>query len=84
MTMRTVKPRGPAKWVALGLVKIPGLMATHEEVSPATCEVDDKHFWLVEHDGLVFGSGPAPRHVRPLSGGAVALRQQSHRRLGGP
>ena len=59
MRMRTVKPRGPAKWVALGLVKIPGLMATHEDVSPATSEVDDKHFWLVEHDGLVFAPAGA-------------------------
>jgi len=24
---------------------------------PATGEIEDKHFWLVEHDGLVFGSG---------------------------
>ena len=23
----------------------------------ATGEVEDKHFWLVEHDGLVLGSG---------------------------
>ena len=29
----------------------------HEDVNPATGEVEDKHFWLVEHDGLVFGSG---------------------------
>ena len=28
-----------------------------EDVNPATGEVEDKHFWLVEHDGLVFGSG---------------------------
>ena len=30
---------------------------THEDSNPATGEVEDKHFWLVEHDGLVFGSG---------------------------
>ena len=26
-------------------------------MNPATGEVEDKHFWLVEHDGLVFDSG---------------------------
>ena len=30
---------------------------THEDVNPVTGEIEDKHFWLVEHDGLVFGSG---------------------------
>ena len=30
---------------------------THEDVNPATGEVEDKHFWLVELDGLVLGSG---------------------------
>ena len=34
-----------------------GIWVTHEDVNPATGEVRDKHFWLVEHDGLVFGSG---------------------------
>ena len=34
-----------------------GVWVTHEDVNPATGEVEDKHFWLVEHDGLVFGSG---------------------------
>ena len=34
-----------------------GLWVDHEDVNPATGEVEDKHFWLVEHDGLVFGSG---------------------------
>ena len=34
-----------------------GIWVTHEDVNPATGEVEDKHFWLVEHDGLVFGSG---------------------------
>ena len=30
---------------------------THEDVNPVTGEIEDKHFWLVKHDGLVFGSG---------------------------
>lgn len=34
-----------------------GVWVSHEDVNPATREVEDKHFWLVEHDGLVFGSG---------------------------
>ena len=34
-----------------------GLWVTHEDVNPATGEIEDKHFWLVAHDGLVFGSG---------------------------
>ena len=34
-----------------------GEWVNHEDVNPATGEVEDKHFWLVEHDGLVFGSG---------------------------
>ena len=34
-----------------------GVWVNHEDVNPATGEVDDKHFWLVEHDGLEFGSG---------------------------
>ena len=34
-----------------------GIWVTHEDVNPATGEVGDKHFWLVSHDGLVFGSG---------------------------
>ena len=34
-----------------------GAWVTHEDVNPATGEIDDKHFWLVDHDGLVFGSG---------------------------
>ena len=34
-----------------------GVWINHEDVNPATGEVEDKHFWLVEHDGLVFGSG---------------------------
>ena len=29
----------------------------HEDLSPATGEIEDKHFWLVLHDGLVCGSG---------------------------
>ena len=33
------------------------LGATEEGVNPATGEVEDKHFWLVELDGLVLGSG---------------------------
>ena len=34
-----------------------GAWVNHEDVNPATGEVEDKHFWLVEHDGLAFGSG---------------------------
>ena len=34
-----------------------GIWVTYEDVNPVTGEVEDKHFWLVEHDGLVFGSG---------------------------
>ena len=34
-----------------------GVWVNREDVNPATGEVEDKHFWLVEHDGLVFGSG---------------------------
>ena len=34
-----------------------GGWVTHEDVNPVTDEIDDKHFWLVLHDGLVFGSG---------------------------
>ena len=34
-----------------------GAWVNHEDVNPANGEVEDKHFWLVEHDGLVFGSG---------------------------
>ena len=34
-----------------------GVWVNHEDVNPATGMVEDKHFWLVEHDGLVFGSG---------------------------
>ena len=34
-----------------------GVWVNHEDVNPVTGEVEDKHFWLVEHDGLVFGSG---------------------------
>ena len=34
-----------------------GNWVNYEDVNPATGEVEDKHFWLVEHDGLVFGSG---------------------------
>ena len=34
-----------------------GVRVNHEDVNPATGEVEDKHFWLVVHDGLVFGSG---------------------------
>ena len=30
---------------------------THEDVNPVTGEVQDKHFWLVLDDELVFGSG---------------------------
>ena len=34
-----------------------GAWVNHEDVNPATGEVEDEHFWLVEHDGLVFGLG---------------------------
>ena len=34
-----------------------GVWVNHEDVNPVTGEVEDKHFWLVKHDGLVFGSG---------------------------
>ena len=34
-----------------------GTWVNHEDVNPVTGQVEDKHFWLVEHDGLVFGSG---------------------------
>ncbi len=34
-----------------------GVWVDHEDVNPATGRVEDKHFWLVEHDGLIFGSG---------------------------
>ena len=34
-----------------------GVWVTHEDVNPVTGEIEDKHFWLVAHDGLVFGSG---------------------------
>ena len=34
-----------------------GIWVTHEDVNPVTGEIEDKHFWLVAHDGLVFGSG---------------------------
>ncbi len=34
-----------------------GVWMTHEYVNPVASEMEDKHFWLVEHDGLVFGSG---------------------------
>ena len=34
-----------------------GVWVTHEDLNPVTGEIEDKHFWLVEHDGLVFGSG---------------------------
>ena len=31
-----------------------GMWVNHEDVYPTTGEVEDKHFWLVEHVGLVF------------------------------
>ena len=34
-----------------------GIWVTHEDVNPVTGEIEDKHFWLVAHDGLFFGSG---------------------------
>ena len=32
----------------------------HEDLNSAVREVEDKHYWLVEYDGLVFGSQLAP------------------------
>ncbi len=34
-----------------------GAWVNGEDVNPATGELEDKHFWVVEHDGLTFGSG---------------------------
>ena len=34
-----------------------GMWVAHEDTNPATNKLEDKHFWLVEHNGLVFGSG---------------------------
>ena len=34
-----------------------GLWVNREDVNPATGEVEDKHFRLVEHEGLVFNFG---------------------------
>ena len=34
-----------------------GSWVNHEGVNPATGLVGDKHFWMVEREGLVFGSG---------------------------
>ena len=34
-----------------------GTWVAHEDTNPATNKLEDKHFWLVEHNGLVFGSG---------------------------
>ena len=34
-----------------------GVWVTHEDLNPVKGEIWDKHFWLVEHDGLVSGSG---------------------------
>ena len=33
-----------------------GVWVNHEDVNPTTGEVEDKHFWLVERDGLIFGT----------------------------
>ena len=30
---------------------------THEDVNRVSGQVEDKHLWVVQHDGLVFGSG---------------------------
>ena len=34
-----------------------GVWLNHEDVNPTTGEVEGKHFWLVEHEVLEFGSG---------------------------
>ena len=34
-----------------------GTWVAHEDTNPATNKLEDKHSWLVEHNGLVFGSG---------------------------
>ena len=34
-----------------------GVWVNHEDVNPATGDLEDKHFRLVEHDGPVFGFG---------------------------
>ena len=34
-----------------------GIRVTREDVNTVKGEIDDKHFRLVEHDRLVFGSG---------------------------
>ena len=34
-----------------------GVLVNQEDVNPTTGEVEDQHFWLVEHEVLVFGSG---------------------------
>ena len=34
-----------------------GVWVNREDLNPVTGEIEDKHFWLVNHDGLVFGSG---------------------------
>ena len=36
---------------------MPSDWVTNEDVNPVTGEVENKHFWLFEHGGLVFGSG---------------------------
>ena len=43
--------------VELPLASGEALWLTHQDVNPATGEVEDKHFWVVGHDGLIFGSG---------------------------
>ncbi|MDE2687781.1 MAG: hypothetical protein OXI16_09850 [Chloroflexota bacterium] len=34
-----------------------GKWVNHEDINPASGELQPKHFWVVGHDGLVFGSG---------------------------
>ena len=38
-------------------ILVGSVWVNHEDLNPATGEVEEKHFWLVEHDGLIFGSG---------------------------
>ena len=34
-----------------------GEWVTHQDINPATGKLEAKRFWVVQHDGLVFGSG---------------------------
>jgi hypothetical protein len=47
-------PNGPP---ALRIATQYGNWVNHEDTNPTTGAVKDKHFWLVLHDGMLFGSG---------------------------